>query len=601
MQVPITQIVLPENVRPLDEERVLALADSMRLVGQLVPLIVHEAEQGYALVAGFHRLAAAVSAGLGTVEVSVRDAQSEHLDRAVENVARAQLTPAEEYEAIRRCLDHGLTQDGAAQALAISKQRVTARLKLGELPAEVRARIGVDWPMGLADLLVDQIKPVSTALLDAVCSLLMEDPAFEADLQRDARWTLARNTTELRRRRAFIVAMGALDYDSLTALADGREWKAVYGYTPRKPLREQAQAICDWYGGDKQPARYECKVGPSQEDLDVLRAANCLLEFGRDGWYSPFVIDREAFKVTVEAMVARAFADGPPKKKAVGGGRQGELRAKTERTPTDEERLRHQRALRELTTQAHGVNLDVGRALLDGLAVVDVSMDVARFFVGAVLDASDGSRETLAERLADNGVRLVLEQFREDVTKVRKDGTRGAVKFDYGDAHREDSRKWLRTFINGAKTPEELFGRALVVIAMQRYAIRDVVPTAQRHHKEYFPTEKQLEKLCKAHLPASWKALRKAIDAEIVDHHRRHDALVEEARAAVTAARAAQAKPEPEAPAEDGTVCRLCGEPVVEDDETWVDPDDGELTHYQCAEALGWTEAGAVAGEVMGE
>ena len=35
--------------------------------------------------------------------------------------------------------------------------------------------------------------------------------------------------------------------------------------------------------------------------------------------------------------------------------------------------------------------------------------------------------------LAVNGIRLVVEELRADVTKTRKDGSRGRLRIDYGD------------------------------------------------------------------------------------------------------------------------------------------------------------------------
>jgi hypothetical protein len=62
--------------------------------------------------------------------------------------------------------------------------------------------------------------------------------------------------------------------------------------------------------------------------------------------------------------------------------------------------------------------------------------------------------------LAARGVRLVVEEFRTDVTKTRKDGSRGALRIDYGDPRKpERSIAWLWKFIDGAKTAGSLFWR----------------------------------------------------------------------------------------------------------------------------------------------
>ena len=76
----------------------------------------------------------------------------------------------------------------------------------------------------------------------------------------------------------------------------------------------------------------------------------------------------------------------------------------------------------------------------------------------------------------------MIEEFRTDVTKARKDGSRGALRIDYGDPRKpEKPVAWLFKFLDAAKTPAELFGRAIVVIAAEQYASRLVVPASQKH------------------------------------------------------------------------------------------------------------------------
>ena len=113
---------------------------------------------------------------------------------------------------------------------------------------------------------------------------------------------------------------------------------------------------------------------------------------------------------------------------------------------------------------------------------------MARFFVYGLLGADyDDSPYTQqgerVARLAVSGIRLVIDEFRADVTKTRKDGSKGALRIDYGDgrAARRSRCKWLWKFVDGAKTAGELYGRALVVIAAEQYASRLVVPQSQRH------------------------------------------------------------------------------------------------------------------------
>jgi hypothetical protein len=121
-------------------------------------------------------------------------------------------------------------------------------------------------------------------------------------------------------------------------------------------------------------------------------------------------------------------------------------------------------------------------------------------------------------RLAATGIRLVIGEFRTDVTKTKKDGTKGKLRVDYGD-HREpkDPVAWMWKFVDGGKTAGELYGRALVVIAAEQYASRLVVPTSQRSLPTRWSSHKgqaakALKKLAGPHLPASLKQLERAID-----------------------------------------------------------------------------------------
>ena len=129
-----------------------------------------------------------------------------------------------------------------------------------------------------------------------------------------------------------------------------------------------------------------------------------------------------------------------------------------------------------------------------------------------------------------SGIRLVIDEFRADVTKTLKNGQRGRLRVDYGDPHKPgDAVRWLWKFVDGAKTAGELYGRALVVICAERYASRLVVPQSQRSHPTRWSSHKDhaakpLKKLAGPHLPASLKELEKAIARA----HREHDMAVQQ-------------------------------------------------------------------------
>ena len=88
---------------------------------------------------------------------------------------------------------------------------------------------------------------------------------------------------------------------------------------------------------------------------------------------------------------------------------------------------------------------------------------MARFFVYSLLgsDYDDSPYTQTGERvarLAVSGIRLVIEEFRADVTKTRKDGSKAALRIDYGNGREpEEPVRWLWKYIDGAKTAGELF------------------------------------------------------------------------------------------------------------------------------------------------
>jgi hypothetical protein len=140
-------------------------------------------------------------------------------------------------------------------------------------------------------------------------------------------------------------------------------------------------------------------------------------------------------------------------------------------------------------------------------------------------------------RIAAGGVRLVIDELRSDVTKTRKDGARGRLRVDYGEHRNPDAAlKWLWTFVDGAKTANELYGRALMVIAAEQHATRLVVPSNQRmpatgwtSHKDI--AAKALKKLAGPHIPASLSKLEQAVRRAHATHDKA-EAQVRELRRA---------------------------------------------------------------------
>jgi ParB/RepB/Spo0J family partition protein len=532
-QVALASIHVPDNVRALDDEHVKALAGSIELQGMLVPVVVRTDGDRFELVAGFHRVAAARSLGLSEVPVVVRDIRTEDADRAVENITRKQLDPYEEAKALGAMLARGLSESGAAQALGWPKQRVSARMKILELPERAQQLIG-DGTIALAA--VEQLRAIGTVaptLLNAVIAYLDDGNAWAAErLTREPGWVLDAALTHAGDTKVFAAYLHSPGAHEIAELRLGKKTEQLYA---------DAEKL------HKQLDRYA--YGPPQirfgdEDVDQARAAGVLIEFERG---RPIIVDRPLYRELVKTAIKRTHDELDAKATAAAKEKKTTRAAKQPTDPVTVAKRERDAQLRELADQAHGANLDLGDALINKLASVDPSdLDVARFFVYALLGADHDSSpytqtgERIA-RIAAGGVRLVIDELRSDVTKTRKDGTRGRLRIDYGE-HRnpEAAVAWLWKFVEGAKTAGELYGRALMVIAAEQYATRLVVPSSQRmpatrwsSHKDF--AAKALRKLAGPHVPSSLTKLEQAIKRAHAAYEKAETAAREQHRAACQA------------------------------------------------------------------
>lgn len=128
----------------IEQEKLDALAASIREHGILQPVLVTETPDGYQLVAGERRVRAAQIAGLTRVPAVVRElADHAHLELAlVENVMRADLDPIEEAHAYRQLIDEfGVTQEALASRLGRARSTIANTLRLLETAPDVQAAV----------------------------------------------------------------------------------------------------------------------------------------------------------------------------------------------------------------------------------------------------------------------------------------------------------------------------------------------------------------------------------------------------------------------------------------------------------------------------
>ena len=127
-----------------DEQALNTLAESIREVGVLQPVLVREVENGYELIAGERRWRAARRVGLQTIPAIVRVADDAlALQQAiVENVQREALDPLEEAAAYQQLIeDFDLTHDDVARRIGKSRAAVTNCLRILQLPPTVHRYI----------------------------------------------------------------------------------------------------------------------------------------------------------------------------------------------------------------------------------------------------------------------------------------------------------------------------------------------------------------------------------------------------------------------------------------------------------------------------
>jgi ParB family transcriptional regulator, chromosome partitioning protein len=128
----------------IDDERIEELADSIKKVGVLQPVVVRPYGEGYQIIAGERRWRAAKQAGLEKVPVRVMSAtETESLELAlIENLQRQDLNAIEEARGYRRLLtEYQMTQSELADKVSKSRSAVTNTLRLLDLPDEVQSLI----------------------------------------------------------------------------------------------------------------------------------------------------------------------------------------------------------------------------------------------------------------------------------------------------------------------------------------------------------------------------------------------------------------------------------------------------------------------------
>ena len=137
-------LVTPNPDQPrtdINQESVEELADSIKKVGVLQPVIVRPLGENYQIIAGERRWRAARIAGLERIPVRVLATDAvQSLELAlIENLQRQDLNAIEEARGYRQLLTvHQMTQAELADKVSKSRSAITNALRLLDLPDEVQ-------------------------------------------------------------------------------------------------------------------------------------------------------------------------------------------------------------------------------------------------------------------------------------------------------------------------------------------------------------------------------------------------------------------------------------------------------------------------------
>lgn len=148
--VPIIDIEPNKNQprKDFDENKLNALADSIREHGVISPILVTPSKSGtYKIVAGERRWRASKLAGLKEMPCIIKELDSQELSELamVENLQRDDLNPIEESEGYRYLMERfSLTQEEISKKIGKSRSAVANALRLNNLCPDVKVMLKED-------------------------------------------------------------------------------------------------------------------------------------------------------------------------------------------------------------------------------------------------------------------------------------------------------------------------------------------------------------------------------------------------------------------------------------------------------------------------
>ncbi len=509
-----------KNITP---ESVQGLADSVKRHGILTPVIAQPNGDGkYHLIAGFRRMAAADIAGVDEIPVILRTDDAQAV-QAIENMQREQLNPLEEARAIAAVIADGYTEEGAAEQLSLSPKMVAARMQILRLTPELQEFVGAgEIALGSVPVLAKACE-VSEQLGNVIARAVARTVEEGTHVRLDA-WGLGRTIEHDRQKGDEVYVSTAIPASVL-----GRK-------KPVKDLVDEINAAFKKQASEYYTPEWDRTVTATEQLIDEARAAGVLFELGNDdGFRSSLhvICSAELIAAHAEALLKEELdevkARHRPTSRSSGGEKPGRKKradmTDAEKAAADEAKAKRERE-RELIAQAHGVNLDLGLALIEALGdgkkvAPGINKDVAAHIVDGFLRSRSDYETTSGMRLgrmAASGLGLCLADWqgeREDKRGKKHIAYPGTLKDGVSmDTLEKKARKWI---LDG-KTGEGMVGRLFVAIAMSHFSLKHVLTKSQNMNTYYSGIAgpdgyDHLVKLVKPHLPPTYKKLVKQMRA----------------------------------------------------------------------------------------
>lgn len=145
--LPLTELHPPKSADRLEIARdgIEEMAESLRTLGQLQPILVRKANSGYEIEAGHRRFLAAQLLSWREIECIVlkpTDEDNMHLERAHENLIRQDLNPVEEARLVWNLVyEDGRGIDDTAKLLCKRPSWISSRLDIWKMPEDLKSAV----------------------------------------------------------------------------------------------------------------------------------------------------------------------------------------------------------------------------------------------------------------------------------------------------------------------------------------------------------------------------------------------------------------------------------------------------------------------------